>query len=265
MYCTKCQLKWTTSQTTLSDVLYPAVAFDIVNGIPTELAVYSGTPFERPPWWEATPSGKATWQCKSKHKCIDFYPWREATLLKGHFSDAKGVASQEGFHCRWSCEASRVKGGKITCYSVVWYNEIKHYVLNLHTRIWLHWLKCVVYICTMYKNLGPNCPVKIKAHMKWHPIALLCKQTHPIPFGPGLHHSAIYCKFMYYLLLIKFNCFLQWLSIFMVISSTPFAAEVDSVTFTRLSDTIYVMITMTINDSYLYSRLRAVSSCVKHL
>ena len=43
---------------------------------------YSGTPFERPPWWEATPSGKATWQCKSKHKCIDFYPWREATPLE---------------------------------------------------------------------------------------------------------------------------------------------------------------------------------------
>ena len=42
---------------------------------------YSGTPFERPPWWEATPSGKATWQCKSKHKCIDFYPWREVTFL----------------------------------------------------------------------------------------------------------------------------------------------------------------------------------------
>ena len=39
------------------------------------------------PFWEATlkrghPSGKATWQCKSKHKCIDFYPWREATPLE---------------------------------------------------------------------------------------------------------------------------------------------------------------------------------------
>ena len=41
--------------------------------------VYSQTPFERPPWWEATPSGKATWQCKFKLKCIDFYPWWEAT------------------------------------------------------------------------------------------------------------------------------------------------------------------------------------------
>ena len=43
---------------------------------------YSGTPFERPPWWEANPSGEATWDCKSKHKCIDFYPWREAIPLE---------------------------------------------------------------------------------------------------------------------------------------------------------------------------------------
>ena len=39
------------------------------------------------PFWEATlmrghPSGKATWQCKSKHKGIDIYPWREATPLE---------------------------------------------------------------------------------------------------------------------------------------------------------------------------------------
>ena len=46
------------------------------------ITIYSGTPFERPPWREATPSGKATWQCKSKLKCIDFYPWREATPLE---------------------------------------------------------------------------------------------------------------------------------------------------------------------------------------
>ena len=43
---------------------------------------YSGTPFERPPWWEATPSWKATGQCKSKHEWIDLYPWREATSLE---------------------------------------------------------------------------------------------------------------------------------------------------------------------------------------
>ena len=42
----------------------------------------SGTPFEWPPWREATPSGNATWQTKSKHECIDFYPWREATPLE---------------------------------------------------------------------------------------------------------------------------------------------------------------------------------------
>ena len=36
---------------------------------------YSGTPFERPPWREATPSGKAT------------------------FLVQKGMAPQEGFHC----------------------------------------------------------------------------------------------------------------------------------------------------------------------
>ena len=44
-----------------------------------------GTFIERPPWREATPSGKATWQCKSKHKCIDFYPLREATPLDRQF------------------------------------------------------------------------------------------------------------------------------------------------------------------------------------
>ena len=27
--------------------------------------LYSGTPFEKPPWREATPFGKAAWQCKS--------------------------------------------------------------------------------------------------------------------------------------------------------------------------------------------------------
>ena len=43
---------------------------------------YSRTPFERPPWQEASPSGEATWQCKSKNKCIDFYPWWEATPLE---------------------------------------------------------------------------------------------------------------------------------------------------------------------------------------
>ena len=31
------------------------------------LTNYSGNPFERPPWWEPNPSGKATWQCNSQH------------------------------------------------------------------------------------------------------------------------------------------------------------------------------------------------------
>ena len=44
--------------------------------------LYSGAPFERPPRREVTPSGKATWQCKSKHNCMDFFPWWKATLLE---------------------------------------------------------------------------------------------------------------------------------------------------------------------------------------
>ena len=53
-------------------------------------------PLERPldnvyPWWEATPSGKATRQCLPL--------MRGHSLLKVHFSCAKGVASLEGFNC----------------------------------------------------------------------------------------------------------------------------------------------------------------------
>ena len=41
---------------------------------------------QRNPFWETTlttghPSRKATSQCKSKHKCIVFYPWQEVTPL----------------------------------------------------------------------------------------------------------------------------------------------------------------------------------------
>ena len=58
---------------------------------------YSGTPFERPPWREANPSGKATGQCKFKHKCIDFYPWREANLSwKATFLVQKGWPHKRG-------------------------------------------------------------------------------------------------------------------------------------------------------------------------
>ena len=51
-----------------------------------------GHPGEKPP-----PPEKATWQCKSKHKCIDFYPWQEVTPLERPFFWWKRVASQEGF------------------------------------------------------------------------------------------------------------------------------------------------------------------------
>ena len=45
------------------------------------ISYYNGTPFEKPPWWEATSSEKVTWQFRSKYKYIDFYPWREANLF----------------------------------------------------------------------------------------------------------------------------------------------------------------------------------------
>ena len=52
---------------------------------------YSGTPFERSPWPEAKPSVKAKWQCQSKHECIDFSPWQEATPLeRPHFQHKRG-------------------------------------------------------------------------------------------------------------------------------------------------------------------------------
>ena len=62
--------------------------------------VYRETPLERPPWREATPSGKDTWQCIYKYKCIDFYPWREATPLERPLFWCKrgGLWCKEGFH-----------------------------------------------------------------------------------------------------------------------------------------------------------------------
>ena len=62
--------------------------------------LYSGTPFERPPWWEATPLERP----------LDYYgnlnihvlistPEERPLRLKGHFSGAKEVDSQEGFNC----------------------------------------------------------------------------------------------------------------------------------------------------------------------
>ena len=52
--------------------------------------------FERQPWQEANPSGKATWQSISQHKYIDFYPWREATPVRGHFLMQKGWPHEMG-------------------------------------------------------------------------------------------------------------------------------------------------------------------------
>ena len=104
---------------------------------------------------------------------------------------------------RRHCYASRVYGGEITRYSVAWYNKIKHFVLNLYTHIWSSWLKCVVDMHYTPKKLRPNIPVKIKACIKWQPIVLICKQTLTITSGPDLPQSAIYCKFLIYLFLIK--------------------------------------------------------------
>ena len=53
---------------------------------------YNGTPFERPPRQEATPSGKATLQCKSKHKLNWFLP-----LTKGHSSWKATLLVQKGW------------------------------------------------------------------------------------------------------------------------------------------------------------------------
>ena len=50
------------------------------------LIFYSGASFERPPWQEVNHSLKAIWQCKSQHKCIDYYPWWEANPLERPYS-----------------------------------------------------------------------------------------------------------------------------------------------------------------------------------
>ena len=68
---------------------------------------YSGTSFERPPWQLINPTGKATWLCKSKHKCIDIYPWREATHIERHKFGENGLT--RGFYwinlvISWSCD-----------------------------------------------------------------------------------------------------------------------------------------------------------------
>ena len=49
---------------------------------------------------EANLSGKATTQCKSNTNALISTPEKRPPLLKGHISAAKGVASQEEFHCK---------------------------------------------------------------------------------------------------------------------------------------------------------------------
>ena len=72
--CRSMELSGLLAPTHIDECRYNDTGTQIINSY----MMYSGTPFERPPW---RPSGKATYQCKSKHKCIDFYPWREDTFL----------------------------------------------------------------------------------------------------------------------------------------------------------------------------------------
>ena len=62
----------------------------IINRIYT----YSGTPFERPP-----PLERPLDNVNLNINVLISTPDERPPLLKGHFSSAKGVASQEGFHC----------------------------------------------------------------------------------------------------------------------------------------------------------------------
>ena len=68
-------------------------------------------------------------------------PWGELTTYRARGGHATDWANPTRF-CRyefltdlvimWRCDANRVKGGE----TVAGYNEIKHFVMNLHTRIW---------------------------------------------------------------------------------------------------------------------------------
>ena len=57
-------------------------------------------PYEKPSGPEVNLSREATALCTSNQKCVLIStPEEKAPLLKGHFLDAKGVASQEGCYC----------------------------------------------------------------------------------------------------------------------------------------------------------------------
>ena len=66
------------------------------NGVAIQLQTLEKRTLQWNPFCEATltrgqPSGKATRHFKSKHKCIDFYPWRETTPLERlHFCCKRG-------------------------------------------------------------------------------------------------------------------------------------------------------------------------------
>ena len=61
---------------------------------------YNGTLFERPPPLERPyPLERPLDNVKLNIDVLIFTPEERPSLLKGHISGAKGVASQEGFHC----------------------------------------------------------------------------------------------------------------------------------------------------------------------
>ena len=84
---------------------------------PISTLLYSGTPFERPLWREANPSGKATWQWKSKHKYIDFYPWQEATLLERPLFGCKmgGLTRGVSLYTSWQIFYLQAISNNVNC------------------------------------------------------------------------------------------------------------------------------------------------------
>ena len=60
--------------------------------------MYSGTLFETP-----TPLKRPLDNVNLNINVLISTPDERPLLLKGHFSDAKGVDSQEGFHCMLVC------------------------------------------------------------------------------------------------------------------------------------------------------------------
>ena len=61
--------------------------------------LYSGTPFERPPFREATPLERPLEYVNPNIKVLINIPFERPPLLKGHFSGEKEVTSQKGSIC----------------------------------------------------------------------------------------------------------------------------------------------------------------------